>query len=334
MGQTPRRQFIIGTSALLAGRLASAQTATTPFRIGILQVGNEPIFKSTNEAFLDGLRERGYVVGQNLIADFRYGDGWDPLPALADELIARKPDCLAGSEVTGIVMKSRTSTIPIVLLTSADPVVYGLVQSLGRPGTNVTGMSGNMYVLAAKQVEILAEMVPGMSRLALLTDSFRPPQGTPYFGRPDAWETAVRQAAQAKGLTLLVVKAGNVDELRAAFASIRADRVEGLVVANNAVVLRLYADILGAIAQLRVPAIFGNRGFVRAGALLSYGANGRENYRYAAKFVDLILKGAKPGDLPVEQVSRFELHVNRKTARELGLAIPQSILVRADEVIE
>ncbi len=334
MGKTPRRQFIIGTGALLAGRLASAQKTTAPFRIGILQVGIEPIFKSTNEAFLGGLRDRGYVVGQNLIADFRYGDGWDALPALADELIARKPDCLAGSEITSIVMKSRTSTIPIVLLASADPVVFGLVQSLGRPGTNVTGMSGNMYVLAAKQVEILAEMVPGMSRVALLTDSFRPPPGTLYFGRPDPWEAAVRQAAEAKGLTSLVVKAGNVDELRAAFASIKADRVDGLVVANNAVVLRLYADILEAIAQLRVPAIFGNRGFVRAGALLSYGANGSENYRYAAKFVDLILKGAKPADLPVEQVSKFELYVNRKTARELGLAIPQSILVRADEVIE
>lgn len=334
MNQSHRRQFLIATGALLGASLARAQQPARRFRIGVLQIGSEGGLKSTNEAFLAGLRERGYVAGQNLIADFRYGEGWARLPALAEELIALKPDLLVGTEITGVVMKAKTSSIPIVLLISADPERAGLVKSLARPETNVTGMSGSLYTLVAKQVELLTEIVPGMSRVALLTDPAAPPKDSPYFGRPDPWESATRKAAEAKGLVLEVLRANDPESLRAAFTALKRPLPHGLVVATNAVIVRLHREIVGELRRLRLPAISGYFGFVDAGGLLSYGSNSTVTYRYAAKFVDQILKGAKPADLPVEQVSKFELQINQKTARELDLKFPPSILVRADRVID
>ena len=309
-----------------------AQQSAKRFRIGVLQVGNEAYLKKTDEGFLAGLRDRDYVVGQNLIVDFRFGSR-DQMPAFADELIALKPDVLVGTEVTSVLLKLKTSTIPIVLLSSADPVNAGLVQSLARPGTNVTGMSGSLYALVAKQVELLTEIAPKMSRLALLTSPL-PAKDSPYFGRPDIWELATRQAARSKGLTLLVARASDPTSLRTAFSDVRNQRIEGLVIATNAIVIRLSKEISDDLRSLRIPVISGYVGFVEDDGLLSYGVNWIETYRYAAKFVDLILKGAKPVDLPVEQVSKYELMVNQKAARKLGLKIPQSILVRADRVIE
>jgi putative ABC transport system substrate-binding protein len=311
-----------------------AQKGARQYRIGVLQLGSQANLKRSDQAFLDGLRDRGYAVGTNLIADFRYGDGFERLPALTDELIAIKPDLLVGTEITGFVMKKKTSTIPIVLLTSADPVAAGLVKSLARPETNVTGMSFSMFALVAKQVEFLTEIVPGMSRVALLTGTFNPGKDSPYFGRPDDWELAARRAAAAKGLTLVLVRADNSDNLREAFAALKSQRADGLVVATNALVTRMHSEVIAEIRRLGVPAISGYAAFASAGGLLSYGGHYLESYRYAAKFVDLILKGAKPSDLPVEQISKYELLVNQKAARGLGLKVPQSILLRADRVIE
>lgn len=334
MNQVLRRQFLIAAGALLGAPLATAQRPARQCRIGVLQVGSETSLRLTDQAFLAGLRDRGYVSGQNLIADFRYGDGWARLPALADELIALKPDLLVGTQITSIVLKAKTSNLPIVLLISADPENAGLEKSLARPGTNVTGMSGSLYTLVAKQVELLTEIVPRMSRVALLADRFDPPKDSPYFGRPDPWESATRKGAVAKGLTLEVLRANDLESLRAAFAALKRPLPDGLVVATNAVIVRLHREIVGELRRLRLPAISGYFGFVDAGGLLSYGSNSIATYRYAAKFVDQILKGANPADLPVEQVSQFELQVNQKTARELGLKLPPSILVRADRVIE
>ena len=334
MNQFRRRQFLLAAGALLGVPLATAQRPARRFRIGVLQIGAESSLRSTDQEFLAGLRDLGYVADQNLIADFRYSEGWAGLPALADELIALKPDLLVGTEITSIVMKAKTSSIPIVLLTSADPELMGLVKSLARPGTNVTGNSANLYTLVAKQVELLTEIVPKMSRLALLTEPYDPPKNSPFFGRPDPWDSAARRAAEAKGLTLQALKANNADNLRAAFAGLKRPLPEGLVVATNAVITRLYPEILGELRRLRLPAVSGNFRFAEAGGLLSYGPNSPAIYRYAAKFVDRILKGAKPADLPVEQVSQFLLQLNQKTARELGLTFPPSILVRADRVIE
>jgi putative ABC transport system substrate-binding protein len=195
-------------------------------------------------------------------------------------------------------------------------------------------MSFSMFALVAKQVELLAEIVPGMSRIAMLTGTFDPPKDSPYYGRPDAWEVAARQAAAAKGLALVLVRADDSANLREAFATLKRERAEGLVMATNALVTRMHSEVIAEIQRLRMPAISGYAAFAGAGGLLSYGGNFLETNRYAAKFVDLILKGAVPSDLPVEQISKYELVVNQKSARELGLKVPQSILVRADRVIE
>lgn len=287
------------------------------------------------QAFLAGMRDRGYVVGQNLVVDVRYADGdrrtW---PGLADELIALKPDVLVGIQFTAIVMKTKTSTIPIVLLISDDPVSVGLVKELARPGTNVTGMSGQLTRIVAKQVELLAEIVPKMSRLALVTEPWVSPKDGPYAGPTDPWARAMEPALNAMGLTLSVVYANDSDSLKEGFARLKRERPDGLVVAQNAVVTRLAPEIVDGARRLRLPAIAGFAAFVEAGGLLSYGVNFSENNRYAAKFVDRILKGAKPAELPVEQVSSYELLINQKTAREFGLKIPDSLLVRANRVIE
>ena len=335
MRKDQRRKFLLASGALLAAPLTIAQQATRKIRIGVLQIGTEAALKSTDQAFLSGLRDRGYVSGQNLVADFRYSDGnGDRLRALAEELVALRPDVLVGTEITSFFLKAKTSTIPIVLLTSTDPVATGLVKSLSRPGTNVTGMSGQLTTLVAKQVEVLIELVPRMSRIALLTASVNLPKDNPYFGRPDPWVVAAEAAAKAKGLALVVVRAKDAESLREAFATLRRERCEGVVFAANAVIARLMRESVDGMRLLRVPSVSGTRGYADAGGLLGYGPLAVENYRYSAKFVDLIVRGANPADIPVEQVSRFELVVNQKAARELGINIPDTILLRADRVIE
>ena len=331
-----KRRGAIG--ALLAYAAAAplgvrAQPAARQFRIGVLLVGNEARLKPYTQALLDGLRERGYVLGQNLTGEFRYANVPGEMEAFADELVARKPDVLVASEITAVILKARTAALPIVLLSSADPVLAGLVQSLARPGTNVTGMAGLMHPLAQKQIELLTEISPTMSRVALLASRFDPPRDSPYYGRPEQWEVAVRSAAAAMKLNLEVHRAGNSEDLRAAFAAMGAQRTQGLVVTTETRLLRI-PELWDEIQRLRTPTVSGFSAFAENGGLLSYGVNAIENNRYAAKFVDLILKGGKPADIPVEQVTRFELVINLKAAKALGLTIPQSLLVRADRVIE
>jgi putative ABC transport system substrate-binding protein len=333
MGQVRRREFLSAAAALLAARQSIAQRASRQFRIGILLVRTSTPIEDVNEAILAGLKNRGYVLGQNLLVDIRYGSGWNQLSAQADELIALKPDVLVGTQVTSTAMKAKTSTIPIVLLYSADPVAGGLVKSLARPGTNVTGMSGSLYMLLAKQVELLTEIVPGMSRLAFLAAPL-PGKNDPNFGRPDSWELAAREAADAKALTLLLVRAGDLQSLREAFAAFKTQRAEGLLVATNALLGHLHREIIDEVQRLRIPAASGYSAFANDGGLVHYGINFVETARYATKFIDRILRGTKPSDLPVEQVSQFELVLNQKAARELGLKVPPSILLRADRVIE
>lgn len=333
MREIRRRQFLISTGTLLAAPLLNAQPAQSRSRIGILLVGSEANMKPLYQALIEGLHDRGHVVGKNLIADFRYDNG-ENLQAIAEELIALKPNVLAGAEITSVVMKAKTSTIPIVMLNSADPVAAGLVKSLARPGTNVTGLSYSMIELVAKQVQLLTEIVPKMSRVALLTAPFDPPKDSPYFGRQDAWELAARQAADAKGLSLFVARASDSESLRAAFATLKSQRIEGLLVATNSLVLHLHKEIMDEVMKLRLPAISGYATFARDGGLLSYGLNYNAMYRYAAKFVDLVLKGARPADIPVEQASQFELLCNEKTAQALGLKISPSILIRVDRMLQ
>lgn len=232
-------------------------------------------------------------------------------------------------------LKARTATLPIVLLTSADPVRAGLVQSLSWPGTNVTGMASLLFPLAQKQVELLVEILPGMSRVAMLGGPYDPPRDTPCFRQPEGWEVNVRRAAEPRGLQVAIHRAANADQLQKAFAAMAGVRTEGLIVTAEAAVLAI-KELGSEIRRSRIPTIVGLAAIAEADgvALLSYGVDYFATYRYAAKFVDLIFKGARPAEIPVEQATRFELVVNLKTAKTLGVRIPQSLLLRADRVIE
>jgi putative ABC transport system substrate-binding protein len=333
MGHVRRRQFLTATSALLTASYSFAQQPPRRVRIGVLHVRSQLSLEGANEAIIDGLRNRGYVLGQNLIVDFRYGDGTDQLSVFADELIALKPDVLVGGQITARVMKGKTSSIPIVLMWSADPVSGGLVKSLARPGTNVTGMSASLYTILAKQMELLVEIVPRISRVAVLAGPL-PAKGEPTFGQPEPWELSARQAADAKGLSLVLVRAGDRESLRNACAEIRSQRAQALVVATHGWVIRMHDDVMDEVRKLRIPAASGYDRFAENGGIAAYTINWEATARYAMKFVDRILRGAMPADLPVEQVDSFELVVNQMTARELGLKIPPSVLIRANRVIE
>lgn len=313
---------------LASPALVLAQTSKR-FRLGCLWTGSEANIKPLEQAFVSGLRDRGYVVGQNVIVDFRYAEGDSGrFPVLVDELIALRPDVLVGIESVAAAMKVRTSIIPIVLIASADPVGAGLVESLARPGTNVTGLTGLGAELVAKHIELLTEVVPKMSRVALLVETSTDAETRARY------EMVARMAAKKKGLTLVVTSARDSQSLRKGFAVLEKERPDGLVMAPSAVLFNLRREILDDTRRLRLPAISGYPQFAESGLLLSYGVNLLESFRYAASYVDRILKGAKPAELPVEQISKLELVVNLKTARELGLAIPQSIQVRVDRVIE
>lgn len=301
------------------------------FRVGLLAGADEASAKPNKDQFVVGLRDLGYEVGRNLDFDIRYAGG-DPsrYATLADELIALKPDVLVGLDSVAIVMKAKTATIPIVLLTSTDPVADGLVQSLARPGTNVTGLADLFEQLVAKHIELLAEIVPKMSRIAFF-DFARPTNAL----SGERFEQFAKNAAAAKGLKLIVVRARDSEGVRQAFAMLERERPEGIVVAARVETHELRHDIIRHARRLRLPTISAMPpGWWEAGGLLNYGPNFRESYRYAANFVHKILNGAKPAELPVEQIAKYYFVVNLKAAREISLTIPPSILLRADRVIE
>lgn len=324
------RRTAVRLAALVLGMpaLLLAQTARR-FRVGCLWFTSEENARSFVEAFLAGLQDLGYVGGRNLVLDMRYADGESGrLSALADELIALKPDVLVGIELAAIVMRTRTSTIPIVLPTSTDPVASGLVQSLARPGTNVTGLTSSLNQVVAKHIELLTEIVPNMSRVALLNDPAAPAAAS--------FEQFARTAAVAKDITLIVADASGREQVRKAFAAFEKSRPQGIVVATTGRTAQHRREIIAHSLRMRLPAVSALPGDVwaEAGGLISYGANTLASFRYAASYVDRILKGAKPADLPVEQSGKFEFVVNLKTAAGIGVTIPRSILLRADRVIE
>lgn len=313
---------------LLPPRAVSAQTAKT-HRIGLLAVSDEA---TTRLLFLDpfiaGLRERNYAVGRNLALDLRHANGdASRLPALADELIALKPDILLGIETSVRVMAARTSTIPIVLIASSDPVAAGLVKSLARPGTNVTGMAMQFDSLIAKQVELLAEIVPGMSRVGFLADDSAAAGGR--------FQEYARAAAAAKRLALTTAAAHEPDGIRRAFMEFAKARSEGVVVASTGALLLHRRSIIDEARRLRLPTMHSEIENPRSGALASYGADTAASYRLdVPPYVERILKGAKPADLAMQQPTKYVLVVNQKSAKEIGIMIPKSILSRADQVIE
>jgi putative ABC transport system substrate-binding protein len=319
----PRRRFCKSAAALLLLPMsAPAQTGKTP-RVGLcFQVSSE-IAKPLAEGFIEGLRTHGYSVGRNLILDVRYGDGSPArLPALVDELIALKPDVLAGFETAAKVMKDKTSVIPIVITNSSDPVGIGLAQSLARPGGNVTGVSIVWEQLVPKSIELLREILPRMARVGLLLDASSP-------GSKTAEENA-RRVAKTYGVTIVPYLVSGQAELEKSLAAMAKDRLDALAVGGGGVIVNHSQLIAENSLRLKIPMA----GFAASGALFSYAPNLLQAYRDSARYVDRILKGAKPGDLPIEQPTKFEFVINLKTARALGLTIPQATMLRADQVIE
>ena len=280
------------------------------------------------EVFKQGLRERGYVQGQNIAIERRHSAGRDELlPRLAAELVGLKVDVILtyGTKATRAA-KQATGTIPIVMLTALDPVGAGLVANLARPGGNITGSSEVSEELSAKRLDLLKAAVPKAKRIAVLFDPSQPTNAV------DLKSTQV--AAQALGMTVQSFQVRASSELDSAFARMTGQPLDGLIVLPNDFLFTQRRHVLDLAAKHRLPVIYAWREGAEAGALFSYGVNIADNYRRAAALVDKILKGAKPGDLPIEQPTKFELVLNLKTAKALGLTVPPSLLLRADQVIE
>jgi len=329
---TTRRAFI-GTLAggiLAAPLAASAQQAAKVPRIGYLS-GNLAAAPHLPEAFRQGLRDLGYVEGRNLVIEYRDVEGkYERLPALAAELVALKVDViLAGGTPQPLAAKQATRTIPIVFAGAADAVTSGLVASLARPGGNVTGLSVLLPELVGKSLEQLKQAVPRVSRIAVLWH----PGGFPERTEKDMLKAA-EVAARALGVRLQFVEARGPEDFDRAFSDMTRARAGALTVLASNMLLGERRRIVDLAAKNRLPGVYGVREFVDAGGLMSYGPDLADMFRRAATYVDKILKGAKPGDLPVEQPTKFELVINLKTAKALGLTIPQSLLGRADEIIQ
>ena len=328
---TPRALVLIAGLALgmLAAPLgAEAQQAGKVYRIGLL--GRSPPATGGHlwEAFLQGLRDLGYVEGRNLVIEHRYSEGKDEgLPDLAADLVRLKVDVIvAGATPPVHAARRATATIPIVMANHSDPVGSGLVASLARPGGNVTGLSIVNPELSGKRLELLKGAMPRAVRVAVLWN----PASRIHPRMID--ETAA--ASRALGLRLLRLPARGLADYDGAFSEMTRERAEALVVLGDVTFWIHRGRIAELAAQRRLPTMFAQREHVEAGGLMSYGVDLRENYRRAATYVDKILKGARPADLPVEQPTKFELVVNMKTARALGLTIPPIVLGRADQLIE
>jgi putative ABC transport system substrate-binding protein len=327
-----RRRFLIGSSlALLAAPLtAEAQPARRVWRIGLLDYGSpDPARLAWWRVFQDRLRELGYVEGQNVVFQPRWANGQvSRLQGLATELVAAKVDVLvtAGSTAT-LSAKQVTSSIPIVTATGSDPVELGLAASLGRPGGNVTGMASISSELSAKRLELLKELIPRVSRVAFLWD--RTARGSALAVR----DTEV--AARSLGIALQSVAIRpDPRDYDAAFVAMKRDGVGAVIVASSLAFFASRQRIADLAITHSLPCAVGSKEYAEAGGLISYGADYPDLFRRVAVYVDKILKGAKPGDLPIEQPTRFELVINLKTAKALGLTISQSLLSRADQVIE
>ena len=327
-----RRDTVLALLAIGARPLAAdAQQAAKVARIGYLSAGltSEPQLR---DAFVQGLRDLGYVEGRNVWIEYRSAEGkLERVPALAAELIALKVDAIfvaGGTRVTLTAMQA-TKTIPIVFANVGDPVESGLVTNLARPGGNVTGLSSLGPELVGKRLELLKQAVPGVDLVAVL---WLP--GALGERTDQEMLAGVELAARALGVRLQFFEARGPDEFAKAFSEMSVARVGALTVLPSNRFLREHRRLVELAGQTRVPAVYTSREFVDAGGLMSYGANSADLHRRAATYVDKILKGAKPGDLPVEQPTKFELVINLRTAQALGLTMPKAVLTHADEVIQ
>jgi putative tryptophan/tyrosine transport system substrate-binding protein len=325
---TRRELMLVLVGAITAAGALRAQQKAMPV-LGFLSSASPGWFAVNVAAFHQGLSENGYVEGQNVAIEYRWAESRiDRLPALAADLVDRKVDVIVatGGTPAARAAKSATSTIPIVFTTGGDPVEQGLVASLARPGGNLTGVSMMFTELMPKRLELLSEVAPQARVIALLVN-------------PNAPSTAriigdVQEAARTKGVQLHIVRAGTEGEIDAAFATLVQLQAGALIISPDAFFNSRREQLLALASRHAVPAIYEWREFTAAGGLISYGPIVAAGFRLAGIYAGKILKGAKPADLPVQQSTTFELVINLKTARSLGLTIPQSILLRADEVIE
>jgi len=325
-----RRVFALSLGALLFALCISAeaqQVKKLP-RIGVLFPGYPATFSLRTTAFLQGLQELGYVEGKNIMIEWRWAeDKVERLPDLAAELVKFNPNVIIANGTPAIkALKNATRTIPVVMVGVGDPVGIGLVESLRRPGGNLTGLSILAPELSGKRLELLKEVVPKLSRVAAMLNPTNP------VYRPELQET--NDAARSLGLQIQpVVEVSDLNTLQEGFTTLSRSRVQALLLLTDTIFYSMRGRILEYGVKSRLPAMYWQREFADDGGLMSYGPFTNDLFRRAATYVDKILKGAKPADLPVEQPKEFEFVINLKTAKQIGLTIPQSVLYRADKVI-
>ncbi len=331
---TDRRKLLtaLGASVLadaVAFNRAGAQTPTKVHRVGYIVTAKTDEQAHLTRALEEGLRDLGYVEGRNIVYERRFAEGKpERLPALAAELVRLNLDVIvSGGNPVITALRQVTSTIPVVMSTSRDPVGAGFIASLARPGGNITGLSSEASPeIVAKSLQLLKEAIPKATRVALLWNP-APPSAETY-------KKVVESAALKLGITLFSVAVRGRDEFDSAFAAMGKERVDGLVVLPDPLTFTARSQIVQLATKHRLPGIYQAREYAELGGLMSYGTNLADQFRRTAAYVDKILKGAKPSDLPVEQAAQYEMVLNMQTAKALGLAIPTTLRLRADHVIE
>jgi len=325
-----RRAFItfVGSAAAAWSLAARAQQPPLPV-IGYLTSGVPGVVRERTSVFLRGLAESGYVVGRNVSIEYRSAEGhYDRLPALAADLVRRRVSLIVAPDsiITAQAAKAATATIPIVFGIGADPVESGLVNSINRPGGNLTGAARLNAELEPKRLQLLHELIPAATTIALLVNPGNP--------NAEVLTKDMQAAAQTLGLSLPVLRAGTVRDLDAAVAAVTGLPAEGVLISPDGFFIQQSARLGGQLLDRKIPAMFQYREFTAAGGLISYGGSRTESYRLVGLYAGRILKGAKPADLPIQQPTAVELFINLKTARALGISVPLTVLARADEVIE
>ena len=318
----------VGVSALVVPLDSFAQPQEKVWRIGMLETVSPELNTANLDAFQQGLRERGYIEGRNLIIEYRSADGRsERFPGLVAELVGLKVDLIVTRGTpASLAAKRATRTIPVVMANAGEPVESGIVDSLAHPGGNVTGLSSLTVHIEAKRLGLLRELVPGIERIAALYNMSSP-------ANPPQWKE-VETAARSLGVQPQLLDVRKPEDFAPAFDSATRQRADGLIVGQEGLLQANRKLIAELAAKHRLPAIYRSMEFIEVGGLMAYGPSYPDLYRRAAIYVDQILKGANPGDLPIEQPTKFELIINLKTAKALGLTVPPPLLLRADEVIK